>query len=166
MIFVIEGPDGTGKSTLAQAIAKATNGEPIHCSFNKHWNMKEYHHAKLNHARDLDAKGITPIFDRFAASERVYGDVFRTGESYDTDSLVYYINEVYQIKWIYCRNDNAIENHKKHMGERYEMYDDMTEIAKGFEKYVKQHKDLGWYVFDYDKVDTATFIKQLLKGGE
>lgn len=159
-VIIIDGPDGTGKSTLAKALAKRTNGEVIHSSWNKNWDIKKYHCAKFNYAVELQDIGITPVLDRWAASENIYAKVFRDGESYDTNELIQEVDDNYEITWIFCRNDNAAENHLKHMQRREEMWDDMNLVAEEFDKYIKK-SSVDWWIYDYDKVDINEFVKEI-----
>ena len=159
-MYVIEGPDGVGKSTLAREIAKQKGAHIVHASFNKIWDIKDYHIKLMTHAKNLEKSGIPVVIDRWAPSEQVYGDVFREGPRYGVMTLIRKYNN--NITWIYCRNDNVIENHLKHLEKRHEMYDDMTLIAARFDKFVKDTQDeLNWLTFDYDKITKESFVKEL-----
>lgn len=160
MIYVIEGPDGTGKSTLAAAIAKKVNGQVLHLTYKQTPDSERYHIIFMQAAEDLDDIGIPVILDRWVPSERVYGNVFRNGERFNTDKVIKaYGNKVV---WIYCRNDNAVENHLKNKSLRNEMFDDMTEIAKEFDQYIAE-SPLDWIIYDFDKVNINEFVKELPK---
>ena len=158
MIYVIEGPDGTGKTTLSKAIAEKVGGEILHPGFNKKWNIEKYHKAFFKLATEFDEMGIPTILDRWAPSEHVYASVFRGGESYDTDALIKKLGA--DVVWIYCRNDNAVANHFKNQTIRKEMFDDMTEVVKAFDQYVSE-SPLDWRMYDYDKVDMNKFVEEL-----
>ena len=79
-LVIIEGPDGSGKTTLAQAIAERHGyvyqheGPPPPGE-----DLMLYYLRKLIVAHDLvvgkAARGV--VFDRFAVGERVYGPLFR-----------------------------------------------------------------------------------------
>ena len=159
MIYILEGPDGVGKSTLASEIASQKGAHIIHSSYNKNWNIQRYHNKLMTHAKDLEKNGILVVMDRWAPSEQVYGDVFRDGPEYSVMNLIKYFNN--NIKWIYCRNDKVIENHLKHLEERHEMFDDMTLVAARFDKFVKDTPELEWVIYDYDKVNKKEFVGQL-----
>ena len=163
MIYVLEGPDGVGKSTLAAEISKQKGATVVHPYFNKRWNMQEYHTAFIQFAEHCNDFEIPVVLDRWAPSEHVYGKVFRGGEAFDTRSLIDYYRELLkdELVFIYCRNENAIENHKKHVEERDEMFDDMTEIVAGFDEYVKNTPEFHWHMYDFDKVDMVKFVKEL-----
>lgn len=160
MIYILEGPDGVGKSTLANAIYEQTKGHILHCTWKKEFDMQRYFTdvfevaLKLNQYQDV-------IIDRWAPSEWVYGNVFRGGPSFNVTSFVWDISRGQPMKFIMCSNENVVENHKKHLAERDEMFDDMTEVAKEFETF-KKVSALKWIDYDYDKVDMYEFVKELV----
>jgi thymidylate kinase len=159
-VYIIEGPDGVGKSTLAKEIAKQKNAHVIHSSFNKSWDIKDYHIKLMTHAKNLEKSGIPIVLDRWAPSEQVYGDVFRGGPRYGIMTLIRRYNK--NITWIYCRNDNTIKNHLKHLDERHEMFDDMTIVVARFDKFIKEtQEELNWITYDYDKNNKKEFVEDL-----
>lgn len=163
MIYVLEGPDGVGKSTLAEEISKIKGATVVHPYYNKRWNMQEYHTAFIQFAEHCNDFEIPVVLDRWAPSEFVYGHVFRKGESFDTRSLIDYYRELLkdELVFIYCRNDNAVENHLKNKEEREEMFDSMAEVMVAFDAYVKGTPEFNWHMYDYDKVDMTKFTKEL-----
>lgn len=170
MIYILEGPDGVGKTTLARAIQDKTKGHLLHASFNKDWDIEMYHLQLIDTALELDQYQDV-IIDRWTPSEAVYGKVFRGSESYNTDRFLENISDRSNLvnpsvaKWIYCRNDKAVENHLKNKEERTEMFDDMTKIVEGFDKYMTKSKKLGypWIEYDFDKVDMNSFVEEVCK---
>lgn len=161
MIYILEGPDGTGKSTLAAEIAKQKDATVLHPYFNKKWDMQAYHTAFIQCAEQMNDNGIPVVLDRWTPSEEVYAKVFRSGAAYDTDAMIDYYYPLLPIVWIYCRNDNAVENHLRNKAEREEMFDSMEKIVEEFDKYVENHQHLNWIVYDYDKVDMEEFVRKL-----
>lgn len=162
MIYILEGPDGVGKSTLAKEIAEQKKAHVLHSSFNKEWDIYKYHKTIFRAAQILsDYQDV--VIDRWAPSEWVYGTVFRDGPSYEVDQVIDFYNANEDITWIYCRNDNAAANHREHMNLRPEMFDDMTEVAKKFDQFVEEHPRLNWAVYDYEKVDMKKFVESLGK---
>ena len=79
-IIYIDGPDGAGKTTLANAIIRKNNGGVIlHATFPaKRNDMLLYHTALLHRATRLSAKTLV-ILDRHWLSETVYSEVYRGG---------------------------------------------------------------------------------------
>ncbi len=161
MIYCLEGPDGTGKSTLATEIAKQKNATVMHPYFNTKWNMLAYHSAFIHAAEEMNDAGINVVLDRWAPSEAVYGKVFRGGEGFDTESLVRYYYPMLPITFIYCRNDNAVENHLRNREDRHEMFDDMSQVVSEFDLYVEAHEWMNWIVYDFDKVNMEDFVTKL-----
>lgn len=162
-IYILEGPDGTGKSTLANEIAKHTKASILHCSYNKDWDIKQ-HHIDIFKAAKLIVQWMPVVLDRWAYSELVYGTVFRNKPAYDVKDYIFENeHDLASAVWIYCRNDEAAENHKKHMELRDEMYDDMSEVSKTFDEFIKADKDINWTEYDYTKVNIKDFVKEIIE---
>lgn len=164
MIYILEGPDGVGKSTLAAAINERTKGHILHCTWKKEFNMQKYFRDILSVARKLDEYQDV-VIDRWAPSELVYGEVFRGGASFDVHEYLWEEGIDTKLKFIMCRNDNAVENHLKHKYERIEMFEDMSEVVKGFDKLRLDADFLDWIDYDYEKVDMNEFVKEITKDG-
>lgn len=157
-MIIIEGADGTGKTTLANALAKKLNGMVLHAGFDRKWDIRQYHSAIITSAYFYENAGCPTIIDRWCVSEEVYGRVFRGGAAYDTAALMKDACIQYDPILVYCRNDNAAENHKKNMQEREEMFDDMSEVAKTFDEVLKSNKYGRWMVYDFTKNDLNKFV--------
>lgn len=163
MIYVLEGPDGVGKTTLANAILAKTKGHLLHCSWRKEWTMWRYFLDIMDSARMLSLRyDQDVVIDRWVPSEFVYGNVFRGGPQFDPELLLGTgIRNDKNVTWIMCRNENVVENHKKHLLEREEMFDDMSKVQEGFDEFVKT-SGLPWIIYDYDKVDMLKFVEDLV----
>lgn len=162
-IYILEGVDGTGKTTLAEALAAKTKGHILHSSYDKEWNMEQYHTDIIESAIIL-AQYQPVIIDRWAPSEFVYGQVFRGGSSYDTGKLIEDFFESIQY-WIYCRSDNAVENHLKNKEQRIEMYEDMAKTIDSFDDYVQYTSHnwvhIPWKEYDFSKVNIKEFVESI-----
>lgn len=160
-MIILEGPDGTGKTTLAEALAKKLNGLVIHAGFDRKWDIRQFHSAIITSAYFIENAGCPVIIDRWAVSEAVYGRVFRGGEAYNTQALVKDAALSYDPIFIYCRNDNVVENHKKNAAAREEMFEDMTEVAKLYDELLKSGNYGRWIVYDYTKRDMNKFVEMI-----
>lgn len=162
---ILDGPDGTGKSTLAEYMAKEMDAAVIHASFNKTWDMKNYHIILMESALDFNSIGISVILDRWAPSEAVYGPVFRGDEAYDTSELISHYDQdrTTNLIWVYCRNDNVEENHKNNMKVRVEMFNRMDTVQLAFDQYVDSTPHLKWRVYDFNKTTPKKFVRKLLR---
>jgi thymidylate kinase len=165
MIYILEGPDGVGKTTLAQEIYAQTKGHILHCTWKKEWTMKQYFVDIMKSAKELN-KYQDVIIDRWAPSESVYGRVYREGPQFDVFDFLWENDALISgCKWIICENENVVENHKKNMTERKEMFDDaekMGKIAEEFADFVDDTKQLNWIHYDFNKVDMKEFVKELV----
>jgi thymidylate kinase len=159
MIFIVEGADGTGKTTLGKAIAKEIGATVLHCSFYPTWDIEKYHKQIMIMAKCLEKVCGNVVIDRWAPSEFVYGSIFRGGESYDTRKLM---KETTGVKWVMCTNQNVVENHKRNSKNRYEMFEDMEKVSYFFDRLAEEHI-VEWYFFDFDRISTSEFIKKLIK---
>lgn len=149
-----------GKTTLAHAIQAKTKGHILHCTWKKEWTMWRYFSEIMKAAQTLNGYQDV-IIDRWCPSEIVYGKAFRGGSQAGVKQLLDFYRNDENIMWVMCRNENAIENHKKLMKKREEMFDDMTKVVKGFYFFYK-NSGLPWIEYDYDKVDMNKFVEDLV----
>ena len=159
MIFVVEGADGTGKTTLVERLVAHFGAEMFHCGYHRDMDIERMHEAVADLAAVHSQAGVHFVLDRWAVSEEVYATVFRDGPSYNTRRLIDLFKD--QIVWIYCRNDNAVENHLRNKEVREELYGDMTRVVELYDVYVAT-SGLDWHVFDYDHDITEDFIDSLV----
>jgi len=161
MIYILEGPDGTGKTTLANEIAETKKTSVLHSYFDRSWDIKQ-HHKDMFAAAKLASQWRPVVLDRWAPSEFVYGTVFRGGPGYDVLGYLWEMEpELKDVVWIYCRNDNAVENHLKNIKFRNEMFSDMSSVVEVFDEFIKNDKDRKWIEYDFDKVDMVEFVRGL-----
>ena len=159
IIYILEGADGSGKSTLAGQIAKHLDGNVLHQTFKKEWDMEEYAQDVITAAWLLsDYQAV--ILNRWVPSEYIYSKVFRSGEPYDTKELIDYWDDTLNIVWIYCKTDKAIENHARKDQEGLEMFHDNVKVIEEYDKYIKNSK-LPWITYDYEKQDIKEFLREI-----
>ncbi len=84
-MIVLEGPDNSGKSTLANAIQNWLGSDVVHivkspASVSKGW-QDEWEYWLLDHWHEEEKEGILYILDRTPEiSEPIYASIFRNGE--------------------------------------------------------------------------------------
>jgi thymidylate kinase len=160
-MIILEGADGTGKTTLANALAKELNGMVLHAGFDKSWDIRQYHSAVITSAYFFENAGCPTIIDRWALSEQVYGTVFRGGPAYDVRAMLEMAQHEYDPIFIYCRNENAVENHKRNAEEREEMFDDISLVAKLYDSLLHSNKWGKWLVYDFNKYDLQDYVRAI-----
>jgi thymidylate kinase len=80
-LIIVDGCDGTGKTTLAKAICERFNGIYMHNTYRWPTKMPLYHTAALHRALKL-AKTRLVVIDRLWMSEAIYAEVYRGGSSW------------------------------------------------------------------------------------
>ncbi len=91
-LITIDGPDASGKSTLAARIAEVTGGQVIHLTWSKQLEacMDEYRIAAINYARVLSRHCVV-VLERPWLSHPVYAEVYRGGE-FNQDDVKFWKN--------------------------------------------------------------------------
>lgn len=111
MIIVLEGADGTGKTTLANLFQNLFPGSKyIHATGSRELDcrMLEYHMGILSEAYNFIQKTNLPvIIDRLWLSEAIYAEVFRSGSRYPQEAKIIdkFIEMIGGIN-IICLSDN------------------------------------------------------------
>lgn len=101
-IFIFEGPDCVGKTTLAKTVARKCNGVYIHSTYKFRGKMWLYHLAQLRKSLRIAEKRPV-ILDRWWPSEVVYGNVYRDGPEYGRGYLdLHAIAEAYGAVYTFC----------------------------------------------------------------
>lgn len=77
-VFVIEGPDNTGKTTLGKQLVSLTGAAYVHSTYKFKGRMLLYHVAQLRKVVRL-AETRPVVLDRWYQSEIAYGNVYRNG---------------------------------------------------------------------------------------
>jgi len=135
MIIVLEGSDGTGKTTLARHLQEKLGAHYIHLTYRWPDKMDKYHVAALLHAISIIEKTDKPvILDRWWLSEAVYSKVFRGGSKWpqlgrSLERALLSRGGIY----IMCLADDIgsyTTSFKKLRDSRNEMYADTTEVAR------------------------------------
>jgi len=130
MIYILEGPDGVGKTTLANKIKKIYGKEVYYLHLRVHKNMKLWHTASARLAIKKQAQDRLVIIDRHWPSEQCYSYIFRKGPSYDPTHLYYELKQL-GAKYIWCLPSDlkqVKENHIRNREIRHEEYYDIEKI--------------------------------------
>jgi len=157
-IIYLFGSDASGKTTLARELQDISKCHIIHGSYDKTWNMFEYHKALINSAEELSEYQVV-VLDRWSIDENVYSEVFRDSESYDTKKLI--DSHKNNIIFIYCRPSDIIKRFDDLKNKREEMFDNMDGIVKKFDEYVDS-TNLEVYVYDFTDCDMHKFALNIL----
>lgn len=135
-LIILEGPDGSGKTTLAEYFVREHNAYYIHCTYEKDMDMFAYFTDKLNEAIGYLEAGHLVIIDRLWMSEEVYAKVFRGGTKWPYagrlfDRIILKYSGIY----VLCIPGdlraylNAYNDLKQ---ARVEMYDTMESVYLGY----------------------------------
>lgn len=147
MIIILEGPDGSGKTTLGRSLAKRMNARYIHATYKFPKKMFTYQTALMHEAMRAVAAGQPVIMDRLWISEAIYAKVFRDGSPWPLmgryfERLLYKVGGFY----IYCRPpENYREYYTRLKGSRVEMYDNVDKVvrvANMYERYMGKRRRL------------------------
>lgn len=135
MIFILEGPDGVGKTTLGQHMAKQLGATYVHLSYRWPEHMFEYHTAAIRWAIRKSHKQPV-IIDRWWPSEALYAAEYRNGSKWPhMGRMLDRIARKHGAIYIYCLPEDLVDYEKrfeKLKGEREEMYDNTIGVAKRY----------------------------------
>ena len=164
-LYILEGADGTGKTTLSQELLAETKGHLLHASFNPEWDIPKYH-EDLFKAAIILLEHQDVILDRWAVSEEVYAEAYRGGSSCSADEYMTRLigNDIVNqdlVKLIYCTNNSIVDNHNKNKSIRDEMFDDILPVVREYERYMARTA-LDWIRYDFTKVDMKEFVRELI----
>lgn len=150
MIFVLDGPDGVGKTTLGKRLAERTGGKYLHLTYRWKDKINLYHDAAIRWAA---RQKETVIIDRWWPSEAVYAKAYRGGSTWPLyGRMAERVAGKFGVLYIYCLPDSveeAVDRHRKLKNEREEMYDDIADVAELYLKLwngSKTHEDKGQYL--------------------
>ncbi len=124
-VFVLEGPDGAGKTTLAKTLQRKLGAHYLHATYKFKGRMAAYHWAIARQAIRL-AQEKPVILDRWWPSEIVYSNVYRNGpeQNYHYKDL-HSVAKLYGFSYIFCcptRWEHYWEFYQKHYTKDKEMY--------------------------------------------
>lgn len=158
-LFIIEGADGTGKTTLAKFIARKLGAAYFHATGHKslHAAMPAYHHNILDNAKVcMEVSGISVVLDRHWPSEECYGRTLRF-EKFVTSA--YSIGEMFakattlKAMHVFCFSDTALmrqcanpdPTHPYTMEQYKKVYEEYLRVAK------HMWSDTGCYLYNLEQ---------------
>ncbi len=148
MIIILEGADGVGKTTLAEALVKELEAHYIHATWNRELNsyMLKYQTDILTEAMIKISDTMRPvILDRLWLSEAIYSEVYRYGSQFPHFGILcdVILKSVGGFN-ILCL---AGEGHEKRFdnlkAERKEMYDDVSRVAMLYTQFWEGNAELA-----------------------
>ena len=121
-VYVIEGPDCAGKTTLADAMVKYLNAEYLHLTYRFKDRMDKYHTAALEYVLKKAEQGPV-ILDRWWMSEIAYAAAFRGGTAWKrAGRMLDSVAQKHAFTYILCLpydRDAYIEHHARSKEKRY-----------------------------------------------
>lgn len=165
-IIIIEGADGSGKSSLAKRILNDNgNGIYLHAEYRFKNNIPLYHLALLKKALKFSKKTLV-IIDRLHISEYIYAKVFRNGTKWpfhlkNFNRICKHMN----IPIIVCipeKVERGVEWFNENKDKREELYDNMRKVTQEYIDYAKNHKEIITYNRDYNDLYYDIYYQELL----
>lgn len=153
-IFVLEGPDGAGKTSLAKSLQEYLGARYIHLTYRFKDRMHLYHGAAIRLAARF-AENQPVIIDRWWPSEIVYADAYRGGSDFAKYYLLLeHIANHLGVVYVMCLpqdRDNYLVHYDELKGKREEMYDSgMSKVYDGYAEMFKGYLGLKENVCLYD----------------
>jgi len=108
-LFILEGVDSTGKSTLARTMSLELQAVYLHASGHRdiHQCMYQHHRNLLEIAEENLSHGMNVVLDRHWPSERAYGSMLRPElqDKYDFEQMQ---TDVFRLRgtYIWCCRPN------------------------------------------------------------
>ena len=130
MIYILEGPDGVGKTTLAKKIKDIEGKKVFYMHLRVHKNMRLWHTASARLAIKKHKEDRLVIIDRHWPSEQCYSYIFRRGPSYDPIDIYHWLKKA-GTKYIWClpsKIDQIRENHINNRQIRHEEYYNIDKV--------------------------------------
>jgi thymidylate kinase len=140
-IVIVEGCDGTGKTTLAKYLCDRFDGVYIHNTYRWPKKMPLYHTAALHRAIKLAEEKLV-VIDRLWMSEAIYAAVYRNGSPWPQMGRII-DRVVLKHCGIYVMCDLPQDHGAKFAElkqQRSEMYDDVTDVGLRFKELIWGHR--------------------------
>lgn len=159
MIFVLEGPDGTGKTSLAKRICERLDAKYLHLGYRWKDKINLYHDAAIRRCAKQSVSSPV-VLDRWWPSESLYAKAYRGGSQWPLHGrMAERIARRFGVVYIYCLPesvDQAQVNHEKNKKLREEHVDDVRPVSQLY---------LDLYYGNIDHVDRGHYVDQLILNG-
>ena len=162
-LIIIEGGDGTGKTTLANELVHRMGAHYCHLTYRFCDRMDQYHTAALELA--LKRLAYQPVvLDRWWISEQVYARAFRGQTRWPyMGRMLDRVAQKHAATYVLCHSSDKqvyLDSFEKLKGERVEMYDAMDKVYDCYDAWAKLH-DSNPNLIRYDRFAfTGLFSKQ------
>lgn len=162
--IVFEGLDGTGKTSLAQMVAKIIDSEYTHND-----KSKTYEEGKANSYNYISTlrRSNEAVIDRLVhTGEAVYAPVYRgyDGSDYFEDLESKMLEEFNIIIVYVTAKEEIIKSRLEYRGEDYIKTEDLNKLKENYERYLSNTK-IPYVTFDNSEVgilDNAMKVIDLL----
>lgn len=137
-VFVFEGPDGAGKTTLAKHLAKVTGAKYIHLTYRFKDRMHLYHSAAIKLVARY-AQHQPVVLDRWWPSEILYAECYRGGSKFMKHFfLLEHIATQMGVTYVWC----LPEDKKRYFDNINRLKDNREELFQdGFDRLYDLYRD-------------------------
>lgn len=160
-VFILEGPDGSGKTTLGHKLADTYGIEYVHLTYYEDEDVMRTQFYDVIRRLNMSKKGF--VVDRFILSNIIYGIVFHNYKFVDgwkmfLDALCR--DWIKSKEIIFCLphdKETYLEHFKKMTEEREEMYCSVEDMSKIYDLYelfyemLTHNKDVRVSRYDWTK---------------
>lgn len=146
MITVFEGPDATGKTTLALRMAMRFNGMYFHADFDEQLkdSIQSYHESILCNAHQNMALGLDVALDRHWPSEYAYSKVMRP-DMWNQHMRINWFQKMYEacqrfkVFYVFCFDLAAPQRHlDSNKSDKYTL-DQYNAIVQAYEDWMREY---------------------------
>lgn len=173
MIFVIDGVDASGKTTLAMCMAHKLNCQYIHHTFKKHWSQRYLFEHHLDFVWTYNEEEHM-VIDRSWPSNIIYGKVFRNNDHEVNNPMIKKVLRILGCTYIFAIPEPILwkELFEKMCEEREEMYAHHFEkLSQVYDEYVTLSSDMfmnepNCYKYDMHRQDMEKFTDNMIQRAE
>lgn len=135
-IIILDGPDGTGKTTLASQLVDDYGAMYIHHGFFKGADWGIRHLASMRRAARVAATGCPVVIDRLWLSGDIYGTVYRgRSDGGPLSRLIHRISLTHGAVTVLCLPARAELANQLHANlRRSEMYSDISKVVRFYQE--------------------------------